>query len=371
MECVCIGERNDIIMSETFEFLDLESLHGVVENVSIEKQIEAKKIISKIKKQSMEKAKLSECYYCKKEVKGMCNSHTVPAFALKNIAVDGKLYSMNSLINNPFLKDELGIKESGTFHIICRECDGRIFQHYENEDAYFKKPDGKILSEIALKNSLKAIYKRKFEHQLIDHTPLKSISAQQFVGSLDLNDYEKLFKYSQKATEKSFGDEFYLYEYIELNYTVPIAFQGPIALPVDLQGTQINNLYDFDPKYEIKHIEIAILPLQNKSIILLFVEKDNHRYRQFFKQLSKCSLNDKLKIINYIVFAFTEDFFLSPKLEKNVLLEINKIAKLTSFASFNPMQSSLFELKYSVDKKFDFKNADEIPNILLEKYKVN
>ena len=357
-------------MNDKYEFLDLGELEDTIQDVSAEEMKKARIAFSKLKKESMNDAKSDECYYCKKKVKGMCNSHTVPAFTLRNIAVNGKIYSINSLVHIPFLKDELGVNESGTFHIICRDCDQKIFQDYEKEEAYNSTPSCKMLSEISLKNTLKAIYKRKLEHQLIGKTPLSVLSNQLYSGALDLREYELLFSKSKKSVEKNLEDSFHIYEYIELNYTVPIAYQGLIALNSDLQGKQINDIYNYDPNYEIKELQIAIFPLKGKSVIILFVEKDNHRYRDFFKQLKKLPTSEKLKIINYIVFAFTEDFFLSPKLDKTVLREIKKVAEQTTFTGVNPLTLDISDLKGSVKDRFNYRLAEDIPNILSEKYKI-
>ena len=42
---------------------------------------------------------------------------------------------------------ESGIKKSGTFHFICRECDALYFQDYENKEALLNDPTDKMLAE--------------------------------------------------------------------------------------------------------------------------------------------------------------------------------------------------------------------------------
>ena len=99
-------------------------------------RIKYNKKISKIQGQARQEAKLNYCYYCKKEVSSFCNSHSVPQFCLRRIATDGKLYYANTLIDLPFLRNEQGVNEAGTFQLICRDCDSRIFQQYEDPNAY-------------------------------------------------------------------------------------------------------------------------------------------------------------------------------------------------------------------------------------------
>ena len=66
----------------------------------------------------------------------------------------------------PYFGDDTGINSAGTFHIICRECDCAIFQQYEDPLAYYKIPTGQMLAQIAMKNYLQMIYKRKVEQEL-------------------------------------------------------------------------------------------------------------------------------------------------------------------------------------------------------------
>lgn len=358
-------------MKDNYEFISLNSHDEIIQELSPDTIKMLNVEFSKLKKQSIKDMKSDECYFCRKKVSGLCNSHTVPAFTLRNIAVKGKLYSMNSMIQLPFMKDKLGVNESGTFHIICKQCDGTIFQDYEKEEAYTDSPACKILAEISLKNSLKAIYKRKFEHQFIGHTPLSIFSNQLSVGQLDLREYEILFETSKRVMLKNWNDEFYLSEYIQLNYTVPVAFQGLIALYIDLCGKIINDIYNYDPNYKIKELQLAVFPLKNKSVIMLFVEKGNRRYREFFKQLSKLSELEKLKIINYMIFAYTEDFLLSPNLDQQVLNKLKDVAAKTSTISLNPFNVEFSKLKESSKKHLSFDNADQIPNILSEQYKID
>ena len=60
-----------------------------------------KKKVNDIIKESRAKTKLSYCYYCKKEVTSFCKSHSIPSSILKNIAHNGKVLTLNSLIDNP------------------------------------------------------------------------------------------------------------------------------------------------------------------------------------------------------------------------------------------------------------------------------
>ena len=95
---------------------------------------------------------------------GTKSSHSIPQFALKRIAEDGKVMLP--------LQDEIltigkdtGVNKAGTFHIICRDCDSRTFQLYEDPNAYNSKPTDQMLAQIALKDVLLMISKRNQERE--------------------------------------------------------------------------------------------------------------------------------------------------------------------------------------------------------------
>lgn len=55
----------------------------------------------------------------------------------------------------PILDYDKGVNESGTFRLICRTCDSKIFSDYENPNNYVNKPTSKMLAQIAMKNYFK------------------------------------------------------------------------------------------------------------------------------------------------------------------------------------------------------------------------
>ena len=144
-------------MENLFTHFDLTEFPQIDRKEEI---IETQKKVKKILKDSRNQAKKKTCYYCGKPCDGFCNSHTVPAFCLKNIADKGKVYYANTIIDLPILKADKGVNEAGTFHLICRECDGKIFQDYEEPLNYEDMPTIKMLAQVDMKNNLKFISKR-------------------------------------------------------------------------------------------------------------------------------------------------------------------------------------------------------------------
>ena len=111
-------------------------------------------------------AKPDQCILCGRKQTSFCNSHSVPQLALKNIADNGKLYLASALMGIEVIDMEKGVKNSGTFHFICNDCDSKFFQDYENENNLCSKPTDKMLAEIAVKDILLQLSKRNQEKEI-------------------------------------------------------------------------------------------------------------------------------------------------------------------------------------------------------------
>lgn len=334
-----------------------------------------KRKINDIVKKSRAAAKRDTCYYCGKQVDSFCNSHSVPAFCLRNISTDGEVLTLNALIDNPLLETEKGIKKAGTFQLICRECDSKIFSDYENPNNYTSIPTGKMITQMALKNYLKAISKRLFETELFrvaqSETGKQSpwFEAKTDVNNMDLKEYIDGYQKARKAIEKGHDSDYYVCYYERLPYVIPIAFQSSVALVFDFEGNVINNIYNSSPEYEVKNINISLLPMKNDSIILMFVEEGDKRYRKFYKQFRKLSLDEKLSALTFIMFAYSEDIYFSKTIKSDVeasqkLCDVGKSGQdiISTTLLFDPMKT--------LKESFDLNKRYSIPNLLSEKYKV-
>ena len=193
--------------------------------------------------------------------------------------------------------------------------------------------------------------------------------AKNTANEMDLKEYEDSYRKAKKALEKNSSTDYYMCYYEKLNYVVPIAFQCSLALAVDFNGNIINNIYNPSPEYRIQNIHISILPLKSETIIVMFIEDGDKRYRQFYKQFNKLTLEDKLATLTLIMFMYSEDMYFSKSIENEVreskaLCEAGKtgqdIVSLTPF--FDPME--ILRESHSLDKRHD------IPNLLSEKYKL-
>lgn len=363
------------MIEEQGSFIDLGEISDV-ENEIINSKPEYKIEMNKLLKEAMQASKLKKCYFCGKDTEGFCNSHSIPAFCLKNISTNGDVMSINSLIGNPFMKKVKGVNNSGTFHIICRDCDSKIFSDYENPDNYIYEPTPKMLAQIAMKNNLYSINKRLREIQLYkiiesrNPTAANICQAKNYVNNLDLKEYIESFNRAKKSIEKNNCSEYYICYFEKLDYVVPFAFQDQIALLFDFDGNIINNIFNPLPEYKVKTINICIFPLKDSSVILLFIENGDKRYRSFYKQFRKLSLEDRLLALTFIVFAYSENIFFSKTIANEVTAnkELCKIAKSGfDYYTYDPSVSVMDDAR----KTWSLNNRSHIPNLLSYEHRID
>lgn len=330
------------------------------------------KTIGKTFNEARKRAKQPQCYVCKKQVSSFCNSHSVPQFCLSRIAVDGKVFMSGIQQTIPYMGDDTGVNSAGTFHIICRDCDSSIFQQYENPLAYTNKPTGQMLAQIAMKNYLQMIYKRRFEQEMFsileEKNPQKiDASGLHEIKDIDLEEYVECYNRAKIASNGHHNDWYYLCYYTKLNYTVPLAFQGQVALICDFDDNIVNDIYNPSIDYKTQDINIAVFPLENESVIFAFIDSRHKRYKNFIKKLSSLNEQDQLSVINYIILKYSENVFISKSLPDSIFENQNfiSVCASTSIASVadpfvQPLQTAINDFSLS-------KHAC-IPNLLSCQY---
>ena len=344
-------------------------------NMMKERKIEFSKKLSKLMSNSRKESKSDSCFYCGMKGKKICNSHSIPSMFLKNIESKGYLYNNNIMIGLPLIDDEIGINKTGVFHIICTDCDSKIFSDYENRENYNNIPTGKMIAQIAMKNFLKNISKRKLEIALYDNMkelgmPLFYYDEVQSVNKLDLKENIEGFKRARKINEKGWENEYYLNYYIKLPYVVPLAFQGQVTLQFDLEGNLVNDIYYKSEKYKIQPLHLCVFPQQSSSIIIMFFDSKDKRYRLFNKQFQKLEEKDKLSVINYIIFSLSEDFYLSKNIDDTIISE-NKLSDIAGKTQVITSTSPIENPNAIAHENLNFAQRYSIPNLLTEEYKVD
>ena len=156
---------------------------------------------------------------------------------------------------------------------------------------------------------------------------------------------------------------------------VPIAYQGVIALVTDLKGDIVNDLYCDNPQYKQELLHLCIFPLEKASIITMFTHRRNRRYSGFKAQLHKLGLEEKLSLINYLLFLYSEDMFLSGYLDiKSINTEeFKKVVRTSLTDNFDTI--SKFNLKRKVmnniRERYSLDRHSQIKNLLGKAFSVD
>ena len=149
---------------------------------------------------------------------------------------------------------------------------------------------------------------------------------------------------------------------------IPIAAQSAIALPEDMEGRKVNDVYNYDPNTRMQYLHLCFFPLKNQSVVLAFYHKRDKLYRSLRHQINSSSESKVLKYLNYLMFAHTENYFISKSIQQEI--ESNEsLQKLSQEANGVPTMGYL-----SGDNNFGVGyvpvNMDDIPNFLDNKWAV-
>jgi len=155
------------------------------------------KKINDLNKHAENSIKPECCPICSKSITSLCKSHSLPAFVLRTIADKGYIKSCKELIGINPKKTYIGVKEAGVFYSICRECDSKYFQDYENPETLAETFSPLMMAEIALKCSLFYLHKRYKEKALISlyrKNNLPNLLDSEVI-EMDIEEYKKDYEY--------------------------------------------------------------------------------------------------------------------------------------------------------------------------------
>lgn len=230
-----------------------------------------------------------------------------------------------------------------------------------------------MLAQIAMKNYLQMISKRYQERALYSLMGEQFPNGRSFaehhneIITLDLGEFEAEYERAKSAATGNHDDWYYLCYYQELDYVVPMAFQGPVVMVCDLEGNVINDIYNMSPDYHTKEIHIAVFPLATKSVVLMFIDSREKRYRKFYRQLKKLPLDEQLATINYIILSYSENVFLSKAISDDVLRNkqfLDVCEKCNIAVSGSPFNDAL----QTAIAEYSLSNRNKIPNLLSAEY---
>lgn len=345
-------------------------------NVSKETdKLEVRKRINKLISSARKNAKPKVCELCGKEKTSFCNSHSVPQMSLRPIADNGVVLHASAALgfDKDIINIENGIKKSGTFRYICNDCDGSFFQDYENPSNILKVPTDKMLGEIAVKNFLLQMSKRSDEIELWNIIQQDMNAFENFddginIKEMDFSEFRSEVKFHKNIVDNKEVGCYQILVWKVLPYVVPIAMQSAIAVDKDMEGNEINNIYNMDANVRMQYLHLAILPVEESSVIIAFYHKRDRLYRKLRHQINSISENEMLKYINYLVFKYTENYYISKKIEN----EINTNENLQKLAQEIDDKPNLGILGVNNLWGIDYKpvNKNEIPNFLSPEWSV-
>lgn len=365
-----------------------------------------KKFYNDLLRDAQQEFKKDTCLYCGKKTTSFCNSHSVPSFILRNIAIDGKVYSSFAFDDIVISEQNPGVNRTGTFKLICRDCDNSIFKIYENENVLLKRPSNEILKAIKLKAMLKdystkGIYKIfyqkfyeaiKFDNCLFNKTDnwLKNpgLNAVNKFDEIEYKDFLltnitmqlEMHKRDEKELVKKIDyilnneENYNLIFWKILEYKVPIACQTSIVIYGDLKGNLVNDVYDYSDDLEMEELYLVVFPLKEKSVIILFYPEYNTKIDKFAEQFNQKNEAEKLIIINFMLFLYSEDFYMAPQIDRNILKNSSCRSLKSNFMNIEVIVENNNFTEVEKDKKTNLemlkKLKPKIPCLLFERYRI-
>lgn len=283
-------------------------------------------------------AKVDNCVLCGKKITSACNSHVVPQFILKEIAENGHVSYGHALhtININGLDRTTGVKNAYTFRLICKDCDRKTFQDYENPlnlenfDLLDLNTRKKILCEMAIKTHLSHIsmkYRRMVARDLPTGGKLGTLEQEGkliFAERIDMEEHERYIQMLRKFIKSNKNPFVVLYDKV-LDYKTKLATQTVINYNYDLTGKKI-----FDPDLviydnECRYFYLMILPQKDKTRILFYIEKEYLPNVQVIAdQFQSLSDGDKLHFLFISLLIHDQQFYMAPSFAETILKMIRK-----------------------------------------------
>lgn len=333
--------------------------------------IAERKKLNDILRQAQTDSKPDSCILCGRKVTSFCNSHSVPQMVLKNIADNGKILQSNILVGVEMQDIEKGINNSGTFHFICNDCDSKYFQDYENPDHLKSCPTDKMMAEIALKDALIQLWKRMQEMEIIKKAKKSGVfvnpSSYEYAKNLDIKENKEEIDFYKNIIENNIQNGFQILFWTILPFKTHIAVETGFALSEDLNGHQVNNLFDLRPDIRIQNMHLCVFPLENESIVLAFYHKRDKKYHALRHQFNSVSKEIVLEYLNWLIFKYSENYFISKDIRK--LIEGNE--KLQELSQENLGYPNMgMVTPFTLLTGYRSVNKDEIPNFLSSCFEV-
>ena len=159
-----------------------------------------------------------------------------------------------------------------------------------------------------------------------------------------------------------------------LEYKIPIACQTSIVIYGDLKGNLVNDVYDYSDDLDMEELYLAVFPLKEKSVIILFYPEYNTKIDKFAEQFNRKSEAEKLIIINFMLFLYSEDFYMAPQIDRNILKNNRCRSLKSNFMNIEVIVENNNFTEVEEDKRTNLemlkKLKPKIPCLLFERYRI-
>ena len=293
------------------------------------------KLIDEFNKGVHKSARQDYCLLCGKKITTTCNSHVVPQFVLKEIAVDGMVaYGyIFSKRNVQGCEKITGIKNAHTFRLICKNCDRASFTDYENPNNFLNfdsVPPGlrtKMLQQMSLKAHLshtQTKYLRLISKEIAYNGAVSRLENQGKLTPerIDLNEH---LDYIENISKASYD---ILYNNL-LDYNPGFATQTLFYYVFDLEGHTLFSIHNMRSNEKISPFYLSIIPLKGKTRILFYVDKQrDEKSNMVINQFNNLSEEEKLKFIFMSLIIFDQEFYVNPVIAKKIIKSDRKLVHL-------------------------------------------
>ena len=330
---------------------------------------------------------LSKCELCGKKIVGKANSHSIPQSILKNIEVsDRYYYPITYALNNNIYygpigrKNRYGLNNTGTFHMLCEECENRVFKDYEQDSFIFNLSKGdkellssKILAKIWLKSALRkkfiSVFTKNFSmlineenvtlnyslnEEYDDNSPIDILSPTPF--ELDILELEHYVAKCKNIINGKEDDEFSLYYFDILDYPSSFACQTLLPIQKSLNNITINDVYNYDSNYQIALSLFTIFPTKTKTICFACcLKKEVKRIEPYINYLNSLNLTARRKLFQSTLFLYSDEVYTNKeKIDELVQdqISLNYISKKKKKKIFGSVEPMLLKPKLMAPYKF-------------------
>ena len=117
----------------------------------------------------------------------------------------------------------------------------------------------------------------------------------------------------------------------------------------------------------MQNIHIGVFPLNGYSIVYAFYHRRDKLYRRLHHQMNCMSLEKKLELINYWIFKYTENYYMSPEIQ-NVIDADDKLKELSRDNNDNPNLGYVTSMDFLFPR--DEIKPEDVTNMLIEDYAI-